>query len=187
MGWYSEDTKFCDELIDYHNRPETKKGFGLFGGVDQVVNKDIKDSIDSCYSKEMITEFSYARVLKQCLDLYNKKYELSACSYGYSLQEGFNIQNYPANGGYKTFHCERNNADMPNVGRHLVFMTYLNTVDDGGGTEFYYQGITVKAEKGLTLIWPADWTYTHRGVVSPSQEKWIITGWLGLNNEGNKT
>ena len=32
--------------------------------------------------------------------------------------------------------------------------------------------------KGLTLIWPADWTHLHRGVVSPSEEKYIITGWF---------
>ena len=29
----------------------------------------------------------------------------------------------------------------------------------------------------MTLIWPADWTFTHRGVPSPTQEKIITTGW----------
>ena len=64
--------------------------------------------------------------------------------------------------------------------RHLVFMTYLNSVDDGGETEFLHQNIKVKPKKGLTLIWPADWTHTHRGVVSPSQDKYILTGWYNL-------
>jgi hypothetical protein len=57
-------------------------------------------------------------------------------------------------------------------------MTYLNDVEDGGGTEFLNQKLVVHAKKGKTLIWPADWTHTHRGVVSPTQEKYIITGWL---------
>jgi hypothetical protein len=35
----------------------------------------------------------------------------------------------------------------------------------------------VSPKKGLTLIWPADWTFTHRGVPSPTQEKIITTGW----------
>lgn len=183
MGWYAEDTTFCDELIEYHNRPETKKGEGGFGGGD--IDHDVKHSIDSCYSKDMMREFRYSSVLKNCLDLYNQKFEASSARFGYSLQEGFNIQHYPVGGGYKKFHCERNYAEFPNVGRHLVFMTYLNDVRDGGGTEFYYQGVTIRADKGLTLVWPADWTYTHRGVVSPSEEKWIITGWLGLNDESN--
>jgi hypothetical protein len=56
-------------------------------------------------------------------------------------------------------------------------MTYLNDVDDGG-TEFYYQKTIIKAEKGLTLIWPADWTYTHKGQISNTKEKTIITGWI---------
>jgi hypothetical protein len=62
--------------------------------------------------------------------------------------------------------------------RHLVFMTYLNDVTDGGETEFFYQKLKVKPEKGLTLIWGADWTFTHRGITSPTQTKYIVTGWF---------
>ena len=56
-------------------------------------------------------------------------------------------------------------------------MTYLNDVSDGGETEFMHQNIKVKPQKGLTLIWPADWTFTHRGVASPIETKTIVTGW----------
>lgn len=59
-------------------------------------------------------------------------------------------------------------------------MTYLNTVTDEGGTEFLNQELKISAEKGKTVIWPADWTHTHRGVASPTQEKYIITGWLSF-------
>ena len=34
------------------------------------------------------------------------------------------------------------------------------------------------AVKGLTIIWPADFAWTHKGIVSPDQEKWIATGWF---------
>ena len=40
-----------------------------------------------------------------------------------------------------------------------------------------YQNKTFKAKKGDTLIWPSGWTHTHRGIVSQTQEKYIITGW----------
>ena len=59
-------------------------------------------------------------------------------------------------------------------------MTYLNNVTDAGGTEFYHQQLTVQPVKGLTLVWPADWTFTHRGVPSPTQEKRIVTGWFNF-------
>jgi hypothetical protein len=61
--------------------------------------------------------------------------------------------------------------------RILVFMTYLNDVPDGG-TEFIYQNIISPAKKGLTLIWPAEFTHLHRGQISKTKEKYIVTGWF---------
>ena len=56
-------------------------------------------------------------------------------------------------------------------------MTYLNTVKDGGETEFIYQKLKVKPETGLTLIWGSDWPFTHRGITSKTKTKYITTGW----------
>ena len=61
-------------------------------------------------------------------------------------------------------------------------MFYLNDVEDEGETEFYYQKLKVKPKKGLTLIWPADWTHTHRGIPSKTQEKYIATGWYSFTD-----
>ena len=61
----------------------------------------------------------------------------------------------------------------------LVFMTYLNDVEDGG-TFFKYQNIKTKAKKGTTLIWPTDFTHTHKGEISTKSHKYILTGWLGF-------
>jgi hypothetical protein len=58
-------------------------------------------------------------------------------------------------------------------------MTYLNTVEEAG-TEFKFQKFKATAEKGKTLIWPTDFTHTHRGVISLNKEKYIITGWLSF-------
>jgi hypothetical protein len=57
-------------------------------------------------------------------------------------------------------------------------MIYLNDVTDGGGTEFYHQNLIFQPVKGKALIWPSDWTYTHRGIPSPTQDKYILTGWF---------
>ena len=78
---------------------------------------------------------------------------------------------------YPKEHCERNERGN---NRHLVFMTYLNDVEDKGETEFVLQNLKVKAEKGKTVIWPSDWTHTHRGIISPTQEKYIVTGWFSF-------
>ena len=63
--------------------------------------------------------------------------------------------------------------------RILIFMTYLNTVKDGG-TFFKYQKLKIPAKKGLTLIWPSDWTHTHKGEISKTKEKFIVTGAFGF-------
>jgi hypothetical protein len=180
MGWYADDFSFIDEFMDIYNDDSIKTP-GYYGSSEQV-NKDIKDSIDCGFYAKSLEWLKYGKVLEKCVSLYTEKYPNSLCA-GHSVQEGFAVQHYPPNGGYKVWHSERESADMMNVTRHLVFMTYLNDVTDEGGTEFLYQGVKIRADKGLTLIWPADWTFTHRGVVSPTQHKYIVTGWINLLKE----
>ena len=59
-------------------------------------------------------------------------------------------------------------------------MTYLNDVTDGGETEWAYQDTKIKPKKGLSVIWPSEFTHMHRGVPSKTQEKYIVTGWFNL-------
>ena len=65
---------------------------------------------------------------------------------------------------------------------HRVFawMTYLNDVDvkDGGTTYFNHYDLEVQPKKGLTLIWPAEWTHAHKGNLLQANSKYIITGYL---------
>ena len=56
-------------------------------------------------------------------------------------------------------------------------MTYLTNTPNGG-TEFLYQNIKTECVKGITLLWPAYWTHTHRGIISKTHGKEILTGWF---------
>ena len=47
-------------------------------------------------------------------------------------------------------------------------------------TEFQYQKLKVKPVKGKMVIWPTDFTHFHRGITSPTQDKYIATGWLNF-------
>lgn len=166
-----KDLSLCDALIDYYNMAPKFDGRVGIG-----VNKDIKDSIDCTLQGELLN--MYYNYLQKIADEYVEKFPFCNHYNPWNVTELVNIQKYEPNGGYKKWHTERSCEFAPQNARHLVFMTYLNDVTDGGGTEFYHQKLTVKAEKGKTVIWPADWTYTHRGVVSPTQEKYIVTGWF---------
>ena len=39
-----------------------------------------------------------------------------------------------------------------------------------------------KAEEGKILIWPSEWMHLHRGIPSPTQTKYILTGWFSFKN-----
>jgi len=178
-AWYVPDLKICDELILYFKHREDK----IVGeiGHHQEVDKDIKDSIDVIVSPDQFTHPIIRKYvndnLREVAQRYMEKYEWSRRVNRWGITENINLQYYKPMMGYKQWHCERIGSMQPSVNRHLVFMTYLNDVSDEGGTEFFYQKITTQPRKGLTLIWPADWTHLHRGIVSPTQEKYIITGW----------
>ena len=90
----------------------------------------------------------------------------------------FNFQRYLPNEGYKIFHCE--SPGVQTSKRVLAWMFYLNDVTDKGGTEFQFQNYVCNAEEGKLVIWPSYWTHYHRGIPSPSQTKYIITGWCSL-------
>lgn len=176
--YYMEDTSLCDELISLFERSPKNDG-RVVKGDSKIVKPEVKVStevsIDS--DKDPVIK-SYLQYLHSPVDFYKEKFKYCDSDAPFGLSEGFNIQMYKPNEGYYAWHTERSSAIYPMNNRHLVFMTYLNDVSDGGETEFYYQKIKVKPEKGLTLIWPADWTHTHRGITSPTQTKYIVTGWL---------
>jgi hypothetical protein len=65
--------------------------------------------------------------------------------------------------------------------RILTYLFYLNTIDEGGETEFI-DGTKIKPEKGKLLIFPATWPYMHKGNIPLSSNKYIVTGWLLLKN-----
>ncbi len=179
-AWYLPENDVCDELIAYfHDSADRVTGEVGDGRVDT----DAKDSTDLRITGDRFTDppvFRYLNNLMAVCRQYVDKFRASAALDGWGIGENISIQHYEPGGGYKVWHCERWGKDMPVAARHLVFMTYLCDVSDAGGTEFLYQGLTVQPKKGLTLIWPADWTHVHRGVVSPTEEKYIVTGWFSF-------
>ena len=88
----------------------------------------------------------------------------------------FNIQRYLPGDHFSKIHTER--ASTSTSHRVFAWMTYLNAVNeqDGGCPNFSTFNLKIKPKKGLSLIWPTDFTHTHRGIPSPTEEKMIVTG-----------
>lgn len=180
IGVNQIDVNVCDTLIEYFedNTDKHEVGSIIYDG-DKIIDKDCKSTIELHYDNiPNDLKNLYLKELNTSVEKYIDTYpEIN--SLGYFQASEFQIQKYNAGDGFPTWHWERG-ATPETYYRCLAFMTYLNSVDDdaGGETEFKYQDIKVKPEKGKTIIWPADWTYTHRGNIIKSGNKYIVTGWF---------
>ena len=68
----------------------------------------------------------------------------------------------------------------PNVIRTFGIILYLNTVDDGGETDFMDYKLKIKPEAGKLVIFPCNYLFRHEGTVPLSEDKYIITSFLNL-------
>jgi hypothetical protein len=177
-GWYSDQSQVCDEIIN-HFKNSNETFDGKFGN--DKVDSTIKKSTDlSLVDVDLVNAYS-SLILGPVIEEYKSKYEF--CNKNcdrWGISEYIKVQHYKPGEGFYGWHTERSGASNPYVYRYLVFMTYLNDVKIGGETEFYHQRTKIKPEKGLTLIWGSDWTFTHRGIAAPKEDKYIVTGWFSF-------
>ena len=174
------DDNICDGLIEFW---ENQRFLNVVEGQvyaqgEIAVDKDYKDSLDCIIPPQIAMPMiqDYMGALQGVVDDYITQFPFCNTS-KFRVVEPLSMQHYDKGGGFKKWHTERINSLPGSVYRHIVFMTYLNDVPDGG-TEWYHQDKYVEANKGYTVIWPADWTHFHRGRVSKDHEKKIITGWF---------
>jgi len=186
-AWFFEDQSLCDDLIYHFEQSPNKVTGKIHRSSDKFpkVDKSEKDSIDLNLELDTVIGTRYVNELQKVLEMYKIKYPSSDRTSKYQI-ESINLQKYNPQGGYHQWHTERSGGLFPGAYRHLVFMTYLNDVDDEGETQFEHQNIKIQPKKGLTLIWPADWTHTHRGIPSMTQTKYIATGWYAFTERTEK-
>ncbi|MEM9101454.1 MAG: 2OG-Fe(II) oxygenase [Pseudomonadota bacterium] len=92
-----------------------------------------------------------------------------------------NAQKYEKQqGGYPHWHSEiyPQGEQCEPLHRILLFMYYLNDVERGGETEFFYQKKKIQPKTGRMVIAPAGFTHTHRGNQPKSNDKYILTSWI---------
>ncbi len=112
-------------------------------------------------------------------DLYSHRRTIDGSTYYPLLQ----MQKYNKNDGhFNGWHLEK--QDFNTTHRYLVFILYLNDVNEGGETEFLFKEegnddfFKVKPKTGTLIIHPASWPYIHKGNKPISDDKYILTTWL---------
>ena len=168
----------CKLIIDDINSSDLEPGV-IMGN---VVNKEKKDSLDvpRNFIDYSPTSIIIGSALHPCKEDYIKKHPQSSKIHEWDVDTQYNLQKYNPGQGYHVSHCE--NAGGIAMTRVLAWMIYLNTVNDGGGTSFDNYNIQTLAVEGSLLIWPAYWTHFHHGIVSPTETKYIATGWCSYTD-----
>jgi hypothetical protein len=180
-SWIIKPLSICDELITYFETNPNKQKKGVISGGEFL---DAKNSIDIRVSpneikipgNEIFKE--YFQNLFSCYKDYVIQWPF-LMTFAENLKVGdFNLQRYQSGQHFQTTHTERSSLDT--LHRVFAWMTYLNDVDekDGGSTFFSHYDLEVQPKRGLTLIWPAEWTHAHKGNLLKADSKYIITGWM---------
>jgi hypothetical protein len=173
----------CYNLIKAFEESDLKQA-GVLYGPNGISSDSDKKSTDITFDPSFLKKEPWAMLLEEvissvqngALDYLNRHSTAMSKMDAIDLYTYFNIQKYEPNEGFFGWHCER--AGNKHSDRLLVWMIYLNTVTDRGETEFFYQQHFEEPERGKLVIWPSDWTHLHRGVPSPTQTKYILTGWF---------
>ncbi len=180
-SWLMETTSLCDELIAYF---EANSGKQVTGSTSGGTSLHAKDRIDISIAPYEVN-LPGNEIFKTYID------SLFACYKDYLIQwpfleemgknleiGAFNFGRYGKGQHFQQMHSER--TSLNTLHRVFAWMTYLNDVDEGGETYFTHYDLSIKPKKGLTIIWPAEWTHAHRGNVLLGESKYMLTGWMNF-------
>jgi hypothetical protein len=181
---------------------ELEQDLLLDGQVMSGIYKNIKDTKDMSIPKNdekwkriedtLTKELSFG-LEKYLNSLKKKEYNFPYNSgLNYQLIEGgdanihidfFMIQRYEKGKGKYVYHNDFHNDPENRRHRVITFIFYLNDIAEGGETEFWGGTFKIKPEKGKLVLFPASWTYPHRGIMTISDNKYIITNWFYVKSE----
>lgn len=162
--------KVCKDLINIFENSDKKQ---IFKSDHAIMNQIVLNLND----EELLP---FIKELTKVKNKYIKKYKyIDKNQQLWNVHQHIKIQKYDPGQSYFNWHAEIDgNYDnhYNTKDRILVFSTYLNTIKQGGETEFLYQKEKIKPVEGKTILFPPFWTHTHRGNLT-KETKYIITGW----------
>ena len=174
----------CDQAIELFNKyQEFNKVFSRFSS--EGATQDFKNDKQLFCTGDVLTDQEFnvnkLKLLMINFDMALRHYYTETNVKKYTAEniitDHVKIQKTMPSQGYHVWHVEHGQG-RENEKRVLVYSIYLNTVEDGGETEFLYQSQRVKPVKGRIVIWPAGFPYVHRGNPPLSGEKYIVTSWI---------
>ena len=181
------DSDWCQKAINYFEKMD-KMGFGFSRQQLNGSLAHIQDTINvnttrlvtsgvmdmSIVGVPMIQDYFLQRAW-QYFEIYSEKFSSLRTQTPLAINE-MKIQKTDVGSGYHVWHWEQEGRQ--NSSRLLNVQLFLNTVEQGGGTEFLYYSRLEPAVQGTLLIYPGNYTHLHRGNPPRSSAKYIINTWI---------
>tara|TARA_B110000503_G_scaffold75040_1_gene115825 strand:- start:298 stop:873 length:576 start_codon:yes stop_codon:yes gene_type:complete len=170
------DETWIEQLCKYYH---TYNDLGAFQG--KYLPKHLRDDeqlyfLDPARIHDVhphYAQYFFEVLKKQIIPVYMDKFSILQ-EREYATKQ-LKMKRIQEGGGYHQWHYESTGGEIT---RKVVVQLYLNTITEGGETEFLYQKKRINARKNRLIMWPADWTYTHRGNTPLKDDKYILTTWL---------
>jgi hypothetical protein len=182
---YSISHDLCNDIINIFEKSEKRAALTI-GGLNtnilhasKVMSEDITDDKWDKIANFLKNELSNnLKSYIHRLNSINMSNDYLYFSNEPILFDHFSIQKYDVNvsGKYK-YHTDNFINSLDNTERCISFIWYLNSVSNGGETEFV-NNIKITPEKGKLVLFPSTWTYPHCSRPVISNDKYIIVGWL---------
>ena len=168
------DDQLCDDLINWFESSESDTAKTVTAN--RETRKDVQKwlmMIPTAVSLAKSMEIAKKSMMKE----YMKEFPIAYRGKRILTSSANKIQKTePFGGGFHNFHAEVSHHE--NMDRCVVWTFYLNDMPEGEGeTEFLYEKLRVQPQKGLGLMFPAGWTFQHRGNPVHTINKYIATGW----------
>jgi hypothetical protein len=178
-AWIINSLSICDDLIQYFEENPQKQNAGA---TSSGLRLDSKNSVGITIQPKDLelqshdTFDRYFKSLFSCYEDYVVQWPFLKTVADKRQIGSFNLQRYHKGQHFQAIHT---------LHRIFAWMTYLNDVDvkDGGATLSSHYDLEIQPRKGLTLIWPAEWTHAHKGSLLKANSKYIVTGWMHFPNE----
>lgn len=165
----------CDDMVQRFEAHEEEQYEGRVG---QMASKDrgIKKTMDLVVSGKPhwkdVDRLLFNSVAEAMLE-FRKTYTYFK---GPFKDIGYQLQRYRP-GEHYHWHIDGGSHDFSQ--RQLVALWYLNDVPGPGGeTEFLFQDVSIRPEKGKLVIFPPFWTHEHRAATLNEGVKYIATTWI---------
>ncbi|MEO0368676.1 MAG: 2OG-Fe(II) oxygenase [Pseudomonadota bacterium] len=162
----------CEQIIDrFENSTDKHPGLvgdgSQHGGYDKNIKQTTELILNNRPEWQDVMELLFKSLQNQ-LPVYLQKW---AHALKVELEpEDIRIQKYEP-GGFFDWHSDNVGGALRRV---ITVIWYLNTVEEGGETEYVWQKARIKPVQGSLLLCPVGWTYFHRGAPPVSDNKYII-------------